>query len=244
MNDNVMPNDETMPNNSVAHNVRTVQERIRAACQRSGRDPKQVRLLAVSKTQPASVVQAAVAAGQCLFGENRVMEAREKIPQIRSNKTQWHLIGPLQRNKVKIAVNLFQMIHSIDTLPLAQALSDRVRPPAPLPVLIQVNIGKESQKQGVSKEDAESLARSLSKLPGITLQGLMAIPPQTEHGEGARPYFQTLAKLARHIESQDIPGITMKELSMGMSHDFEIAVEEGATLVRVGSTLFGTRAIR
>lgn len=227
----------------MANALDTIQARIRIACRRCGRDPASVRLLAVSKTQPAHVVQTAAAAGQRLFGENRVMEARDKMPQVPYRSLEWHLIGPLQRNKVKLAVTLFQMIHSIDTLPLAQAVSHRVPTVSPLPVLMQVNIGREPQKQGVLPEEAESLARSMAALPGIVLQGLMTIPPRAEDPEETRPYFRELAQLARRLDSYAIPGVAMQTLSMGMSHDFEIAIEEGATLVRVGSALFGERML-
>lgn len=226
---------------TIANHLHRIQERIHLACHRCRRDPKQVRLLAVSKTRPAHAVQAAMAAGQRLFGENRVMEARDKTALLQTDKPQWHLIGPLQRNKAKVAVKLFQMIHSLDSLPLAQALDHWVPSPQQLPVLIQVNIGKESQKHGVSMEGTESLIRSVAELPGLKIQGLMLIPPQTPSAEGARPYFQALAHKAQQIENQKIPGVAMTELSMGMSHDFEIAIEEGATLVRIGSALFGKR---
>lgn len=226
--------------------IRAIRDRIQSACHRSGRDPAQVHLLAVSKQQPLQRVQAAVAAGQTFFGENRVMEARDKIPLIPGTAIQWHLIGPLQRNKAKLAAHLFQMIHSVDSLPLAQALSDARSTgdhplSTPLPVLIQVNIGREPQKQGVDADDAASLARAMAPLPGIAVRGLMAIPPQTTTAAAARPYFRALADLAKQIEREAIPGLSMAELSMGMSHDFEIAIEEGATWVRVGSALFGER---
>lgn len=226
----------------VAHNLNTIQERILLACQRCGRDPKQVKLLAVSKTKPATAVQEAVTAGQLLFGENRVMEARDKIPLVERPQAQWHLIGPLQRNKAKVAAKLFHMVHSIDSLALAQTLSQRCDALKPLPILIQVNIGQEAQKHGVAGDEVERLARSIAQLPGLVLHGLMAIPPRTEQTEQARPHFQALATLARQIEQQAITGVQMNELSMGMSHDFEIAIEEGATLVRVGSALFGKRS--
>ena len=229
---------------TIIHRLHTIQERIQLACQRCSRPPQQVRLLAVSKGQLAPKVQAAVVAGQRAFGENRVMEARDKIALLSDRSLQWHLIGPLQRNKVKRAVELFQMIHSIASWPLAQALVavQRSLDGPPLPILIQVNIGREPQKQGVAPEEAEALARAISTLPGLALRGLMAIPPRTDTPEAARPYFRALATLARQIERQNIPGITMEELSMGMSDDFEIAIEEGATWVRVGSALFGDRS--
>lgn len=237
---------DSLGSDGIDDRIRAIQQRIQAACQRSGRDPAQVRLLAVSKQQPAQRVQAAVAAGHALFGENRVMEARDKIPLVTGAAIQWHLIGPLQRNKAKLAALLFQMIHSVDSLPLAHDLSasrctDGGSLSTPLPILIQVNIGQEPQKQGVAAEDAESLARAMAPLPGIAVRGLMAIPPQTTTAAAARPYFRALADLAKQIEQQAIPGISMVELSMGMSHDFEIAIEEGATWVRVGSALFGER---
>ena len=225
----------------IAQRLSLIRERIQGACQRVGRHPDAVRLLAVSKTQPASAVLAAQAAGQPFFGENRVMEARDKIAQLPGNTCQWHLIGPLQRNKVKAAVGLFQMIHTVDSFSLAQALSHCVVGTPPLPVLIQVNVGRETQKSGVAVEEAETLARAMAELPGIALRGLMAIPPMAPRPEETRPYFQMLAQLAKDIDTQKIPGITMTELSMGMSHDFEVAVEEGATWVRVGSALFGNR---
>ncbi|MEO5362821.1 MAG: YggS family pyridoxal phosphate-dependent enzyme [Magnetococcus sp. DMHC-8] len=237
----------------IAANLAAIRQRMAAACRRSGRDPQQVRLLAVSKTQPVSMVQAAVAAGQWLFGENRVMEARDKITALAQSDgsggaaavplraLQWHLIGPLQRNKAKVAAGLFQMIHSVDSLPLAEALAMATGAGASLSILLQVNVGREPQKSGVVPEEAEALARALARLPGLALCGLMAIPPQTDTAAAARSHFRALADLARHIDRQAIAGVAMTELSMGMSHDFEVAIEEGATWVRVGSALFGER---
>ena len=224
----------------IAERLHDIRGRIQAACRRSGREPQRVRLLVVSKQQSAQAVQAVVAAGHCFFGENRVMEARDKMALVQGEGLQWHLIGPLQRNKAKVAATLFQMIHSVDSLSLAQALAgEEVR--APLSLLMQVNIGREPQKHGVMAEEAESFARAMATLPGVAVRGLMAIPPQTATPEAARPYFRALADLARHIEQQAIPGVSMAELSMGMSGDFETAIEEGATWVRVGSALFGER---
>ena len=230
----------------VAQRLHEIQARIRAACHRGGRSPDAVRLLAVSKTRPAAMVQTALEAGQLFFGENRVMEARDKIPLVPDATVQWHLIGPLQRNKVKVAVRLFHMVHSVDSLPLAQALSEAARSEAlafsrVMPVLIQVNLGREPQKKGVMPEEADALARAVATLPGVALRGLMAIPPRCDHAEAVRPYFRALSHLAQEIDQQGIPGVAMTELSMGMSHDFDVAVEEGATWVRVGSALFGAR---
>lgn len=227
------------------HNLKTVQTLILEACLRKNRDPKQVKLLAVSKTKPYTDVQTLLEAGQTLFGENRVMEARDKIPlipkEIQNQTIQWHLIGPLQRNKAKLAVSLFQMIHSVDSIKLAESLNQYANPSHPLSILIQVNIGKETQKHGVLPENTLSLVEHLSNLENLSIQGLMTLPPQTQNPNETRSYFQQLASLATEIEQTNIPKVSMKELSMGMSHDYEIAVEEGATLVRVGSKLFGPR---
>lgn len=229
----------------LSENINRIQGKIAQACARSGRHPDQVRLVAVSKTKPASDVLAALAAGQGLFGENRVQEARDKIPQVAagapSQRVQWHLIGPLQRNKIKVAIPLFSMIHSIDSLPLAETLSAQVPDANPLPVLIQVNVGGEPQKKGFSPQKLDDAIEKMAVLKGIRIQGLMTVPPFLPDPESVRPYFQELARLADAIRCRGIDDINMTELSMGMSHDYPVAVEEGATLVRVGSALFGHR---
>lgn len=226
----------------IAANLLEITHRMAAACQRAGRDSAAVRLLAVSKTQPAAAVNAALAAGQRLFGENRVQELRDKAPL--APGAEWHLIGPLQGNKVKQAVELCRMIHSVDSLSLATDLARRAveLQRAPLPVLMQVNVGLEPQKHGVEPTRAAELARAMGQLPGLQLCGLMAIPPYLADPQQVRPYFRQLAALARRIEALALPNVTMGELSMGMSHDYEVAIEEGATLVRVGSALFGARS--
>lgn len=219
-------------------NLDQIRARIAAACERAGRDPADVHLLVVSKTRTPDEIRAVTACGQTLLAENRVQEARDKIPLLNDPALAWHLIGPLQRNKVKSALEIFRMIHSVDSLELAGEISKRAEGRDPVPVLMQVNVGREPQKSGVLPEEALSLAQAMASLPGIALQGLMTIPPQTAEAEGARRWFKALAMLRDRIIQADLPGVEMRELSMGMSHDFEVAVEEGATLVRIGSAVF------
>jgi PLP dependent protein len=231
---------------TVSDNLRNIRKQIQLACEKSGHDANSVRLVAVSKTKPASAVLSAIAEGQGLFGENRVQEARDKIPLVTAGGTddsdvQWHLIGPLQRNKVKVAVKLFSMVHSVDSVSLAQELSNRALVIRPLPILIQVNVGGEEQKNGLSPGDTIDAIRQMASFEGVQIKGLMTVPPVTPDAQGARPYFKELADLAATIKKLQITGVEMTELSMGMSHDFVVAVEEGATLVRVGSALFGSR---
>ncbi|MBF0359139.1 MAG: YggS family pyridoxal phosphate-dependent enzyme [Magnetococcales bacterium] len=230
---------------TISENLNYIQKQIAIACKKSGRKPDQVRLLAVSKTKPASAVVAAINGGQLLFGENRVQEARDKISlvaeEVDSTNVEWHLIGPLQRNKVKVAVNLFTMVHSVDSVDLAIELNRRALKSRPMPVLVQVNVGREPQKSGFLAEAVTYAIKQMAELPGIKVKGLMTIPPATDSAEEARPYFRELAQLAKTINGLKIPGIDMAELSMGMSHDYMVAVEEGATLVRVGSAMFGAR---
>ncbi|MBF0195676.1 MAG: YggS family pyridoxal phosphate-dependent enzyme [Magnetococcales bacterium] len=231
----------------VSDNLRNIREQIKLACEKSGRNAQSVRLVAVSKTKPASAVLSALAEGQDLFGENRVQEARDKIPLVadgsdtQGRDVQWHLIGPLQRNKVKIAVKLFSMVHSVDSVSLAQELSKRASTIRPLPILIQVNVGGEKQKNGLPPGDVIEAVHQMANFDGIKIKGLMTVPPVTQDPQGARPFFKELATLAATIKGLQISGVEMTELSMGMSHDYIVAVEEGATLVRVGSALFGSR---
>ena len=227
---------------SVAENIERVNQRIRRACERSGRAVEDVRLIAVSKTMPAESVRQAYAAGLREFGENRVQEAAAKRQALSDLDAVWHLIGHLQSNKAKQACQLFSWIHSVDSLPLAQkidrsaaALGRR------LPVLIEVHLGEEASKFGVEEDDLAHLAEQVGALPSLELRGLMTLPPFFDNPEDARPFFRHLRELAARIEARNLPGVSMRELSMGMSHDFEIAIEEGATLVRVGTAIFGAR---
>jgi|SRR5437899_6842379 len=225
---------------SLAENLASIQQRIRAACDRAGRDPASVTLLAVTKTHPPETVKAAVEAGQLLFGENKVQEAKAKIP-LCPGKVRWHFIGHLQSNKVRDAVELFEMIQSVDSLALAQEINKRAEAAAKtMPVLLEVNVAGEASKFGYQPEPMLAELTGLNALPRIEVHGLMAIPPFTPVPEKARPYFQKLRELKERAEA--VLGAPLPHLSMGMSGDFEVAIEEGATIVRLGTALFGERA--
>jgi PLP dependent protein len=240
----------------IAQNIAQVQERIAAACRRAGRLPEEVRLIAVSKTVPPERIREAYDAGLRDFGENRVQEAEAKRPALRELDITWHMIGHLQTNKARTARELFRWIHSVDSLRLAEKL-DRASAAisggesanlkalgsiaAPVPVLIEVNLGGEAAKSGVEEGEVLDLARGISALRALSLRGLMTVPPFTEDPERARPYFSRLREHRKVIDSARLPNVSMDELSMGMSHDFEVAIEEGATLVRIGTAIFGPR---
>ncbi len=222
------------PAADIAERIAAVRARIDAACDRAGRLRADVTLIAVSKTHPESIIAAAYAAGLRDFGENRVQEALPKIESLRGAGVtpRWHLIGHLQANKIRAAIEGFDILHSIDSERLARAISERaVRP---VSVLIEVNVGGEASKFGVAPEDAPKLAEGIGGLPNIDLRGLMTVAPQTDDPEGVRPVFRKLREMR--------DAIGLPELSMGMTDDFEVAVEEGSTLVRVGRALFGARA--
>ncbi len=225
---------------SVAENLARVRERIAAACVRAGRDAGGVRVVAVSKTQPAGAVSEAVAAGADAIGENRVQEAAAKRPLV-GGSTPWHLIGPLQRNKAKAALELFDVIETVDRPELADRLEALVAPHGRvLPVFIEVNVGGEPQKSGVLPDAVRPLVeRILLACPHLGLRGAMTVPPYDPDPERSRPIFAALARLARSVEAEF--RLAPLDLSMGMSEDFEVAVEEGATLVRLGRVLFGER---
>lgn len=219
-----------------------VQERIARACQRAGRDPSEVTLVAVTKTVPPQRVSEAVRAGVRHIGENRVQEAREKFPLIEGAGVVRHLIGRLQTNKARYVPGLFDWVHSLDRLELAQALGGRaVREGRTVDCLVQVNISGEESKQGVQPQEALELVARLAEVQGIRVRGLMTMAPLTGDERVIRPVFAGLRELARQIERARIPGVSMEHLSMGMSNDFEVAIEEGATMVRVGSAIFGAR---
>ncbi len=226
---------------SIAQNIRNIQERIALAARRSHREPSSIKLVAVTKTVSKERIREAVDAGAMVLGENRVQEARDKIAEL-GPVASWHLIGHLQTNKAKYAVSLFYLIHSVDSLTLAQELDrqaekhDKVQD-----ILVEVNISGEASKAGVPVEQAAALVRQISPLQHVKVQGLMTVPPYTEDPETSRPYFRRLRELASAIAQEQIPNVAMKELSMGMSGDFEVAVEEGSTLVRVGTAIFGER---
>ena len=221
-------------------NLAAVQERIADAARRAGRGEDAVLLVAVSKTVDAEHVRAAIEAGVPALGENRVQEAREKIAVL-GRPRPWHLIGHLQTNKVRDALDCFDLIHSVDRLPLAEALSRRAAEAGrPVDVLVQVNVGEEPQKGGVRVEDLRPTLEAMRALPGLRLRGLMTIPPLPHDPEDSRPHYRAMRKLLDDARGWGF-GREFAELSMGMSGDFEVGVEEGATIVRVGTAIFGAR---
>ncbi len=227
--------------NDITANITQIRRRIDAACARSGRSADSVRLVAVSKVKPAELVDAAYAAGQQLFGENYVQEFSQKVGIVSAPVT-WHFIGALQSNKVKYIRGKVAMIHSVDRLSLAQEISKQwSKLDHSIDILIQVNIGDEASKSGCQPEQLEPLVRAIAELPHLNIKGLMCLPPHDDDAERVRPYFRRLRELSDQITALHIDGVSMQELSMGMSGDFEIAVEEGATLVRVGTAIFGAR---
>jgi hypothetical protein len=226
---------------SIADNLHAVQERISKAALKCGRDPHAVRLVAVSKTQPASAVQDAIEAGHLLFGENYVQEFREKS-SILPDVIEWHFIGSLQTNKVKYLSGQTKLIHSVDRISLARELDRQWEKTGQIcNILLQVNLSGEETKSGTTVSEVIQLARDTARLPNLSIRGLMTMPPFFDQPDRARPYFRELRKLSRAIADLKLPGVRMDELSMGMSGDFEVAIEEGATLVRVGSAIFGER---
>lgn len=227
-------------NTRLAERLDVVQGRIAAAAEAAGRDPKDITLISVSKTHPASVADQAVAAGALDLGENRVQEAQGKKPGVRAAR--WHLIGPLQRNKARVALEIFDVIHTVDRARIAdrlQFLLEEHWPDRVVDVLLEVNIGDEPQKAGVLPHDARDLLAAVTAHDRLVVRGLMAIPPFAAQPEATRPFFRSLRELRNRL--QDEAGQALPELSMGMSHDYEIAIAEGATMVRVGTAIFGPR---
>ena len=225
----------------IVSNIMGIRQRMAAAAERCGRNHEDIKLMAVSKTVPPERVHEAIKAGITWFGENYVQEAREKIPAVGQNVS-WHMIGHLQTNKVKYVVHLFDWIHSVDRIELAKELDKRAaQNQRTLKVLIEVNVSGEVSKNGVEPSRVLELVRQISVMPNLDVQGLMTMPPFFENPEEARPYFVALRELRDKIASENIPGIQMKELSMGMTGDFEVAIEEGATIIRVGRAIFGER---
>lgn len=231
---------------SIADNVARVRERIAAACERASRSDHDVRLMAVSKTHPAKAIREAFAAGVTLFGENRVQEFGEKHAELEDIRAEFHLIGHLQSNKAAKAAELFGAVDSVDSWKLAERLNSAAEKLGKaLSVLLEVNVGGEAAKSGFAPDskDLPTLLARAADLPHLQVRGLMAIPPHTEDPNGARPYFQTLRALRDRL-AKDFPQVSLSELSMGMSHDYEIAIEEGSTCVRVGTAIFGERPQR
>ena len=229
----------------IRENINRVQERIAAACECAGRQPLSVTLVAVSKTFPAEKVREAYECGLRRFGENRVQEAEGKVAELRDLGIEWHLVGHLQSNKAGKAAEIFQYVESLDALKPAEKLNQaRESSAEPLLVLLQVDLGREETKFGIPREDVLDLARKVSELPRLRIRGLMTMPPYSEDPEQARPYFRSLRELAESISRQKLLNVSMEVLSMGMSHDFEVAIEEGSTMVRVGTAIFGSRSAR
>ena len=229
---------------TIAENVARVRERMEAAARRAGRDPGKIRLVAVSKTVESDRIRQALEAGVDSLGENYVQEAQKKIEELGPGAA-WHFIGHLQSNKAKAAVRLFDYVHSVDSLRLAQELS-RVagQQNKVLPVLLQINLGQETTKFGALQDETFRLLEQMGLLPGISVKGLMTLPPFFDNPEESRPYFHALRDLAEAVSRRKIAGVSMEELSMGMSNDFETAIEEGASLVRVGTAIFGPRPLK
>lgn len=226
---------------AVAKNIAWIQEEVAGAALRTGRDPSAVRLMAVTKTVDDERIREAVAAGIHLIGENYVQEAQRKIPLL-GEGLEWHMIGHLQTNKSKYVVHLFHMIQSVDRIELARELDKRCAAAGVvMPVLIEVNTGDEESKSGVSPEETLNLVETIANFGNLSVRGLMTMPPWFSEPEAARPYFRALRELRDRIVDQNIPGVTMTELSMGMSDDFVVAVEEGATIIRIGRAIFGKR---
>jgi pyridoxal phosphate enzyme (YggS family) len=226
----------------------TVAERLRAVCgavdeaaRRAGRDPGSVRVVAITKTVEAERILEAYEAGARIFGENYLQELLSKVDRL-PRDVRWHMTGHLQTNKAKRAVDVFSVVQTLDRPSLADALEKAARDRGMrVDVLIQVNIGAEATKYGATPEAGVELARRASEWPSLRICGLMAIPPYRPEAEESRPHFRALRELGERIAAFSVPGVGMGELSMGMSHDFEVAVEEGATLVRVGTAIFGER---
>ena len=225
----------------IAVNINKVRQRIVAATARCNRSSDSVRLLAVTKTVSSRAVEQAIEAGITAFGENYVQEAKEKIAVI-GKRVEWHMIGYLQTNKAKYAVNIFDYIHSVDRMELAKEINKRASLiNRKINILIEINISGEKTKSGIQAADAARLIKDISILENISVKGLMTMTPYSSNPENSRPYFSELRNLQKKIIKEGIKDIQMEELSMGMTDDFEIAIEEGATIVRIGRAIFGER---
>ncbi len=227
--------------NEIAQNIQKVRHNIDEACRRCGRNPKEVTLIAVSKTKPVEDVRAAMAAGMEYFGENKVQELTMKMDTI-TEPLHWNMIGHLQKNKVKYIVGRVDLIHSVDSADLAQKIqTEAAKKKADANILLEVNVSGEESKFGIRPENLENVAREIAILPNVHIQGLMTVAPFTQDPEENRKYFKNLRNLAVDIKSKNIDNVTMSVLSMGMTGDYCVAIEEGATMVRVGTGIFGER---
>jgi pyridoxal phosphate enzyme (YggS family) len=225
----------------IKENLAEVEAKICAACERAGRKREEVTLIAVSKTKPVEMLEACMENGITVFGENKVQELCGKY-EVLPKDLHWHMIGHLQRNKVKYLTDKVDLIHSVDSLRLAEAISeDAVKKGVNVNILIEVNVAEEDSKFGLKTEETEKLVREIASLPNVSIQGLMTIAPYTAVPEENRPIFRTLKQLSVDIDSKNIDNVSMNVLSMGMTGDYEVAIEEGATFVRVGTGIFGER---
>lgn len=230
---------------SIAENITRTRERIEAAARRSGRNSDDITLMGVSKTFPSDRIREAYAAGLRVFGENRVQEFAGKVDALRDlPSAEWHLIGHLQTNKASKAAELFDVVDSVDSARMAEKLNAFAQSAGKtLSVLIEINVGGEQAKSGVApgSDELERILQGASQWDHLKIRGLMTVPPYTEDPEGSRPFFQQLRQIRDNIATRKLPNVGMAILSMGMSHDFEVAIEEGATCVRVGTAIFGER---
>ncbi len=230
---------------SVAENIRRVRDVIEDAAVKAGRNHSEVRLMAVTKTVEDDRILEAIEAGVDIIGENYVQEGKRKIEKLGKRGVEWHLIGYLQSNKAKYAVRIFDMIHSVDRSSLAQEIDRRAGMAGSVAkVLVEVNLSGEATKGGVKKDEALALIREMAKLENLSVRGLMTMPPWFDAPEQARPYFAALRELRDRVVAEKIGNVLMEELSMGMTGDYRVAVEEGATIVRVGRGIFGERPSR
>lgn len=229
----------------ITDNISHVRQRIKVAAAQTGRNPADIKLVAVSKTKPAALIREAFTAGQIAFGENYAQELRDKSREIGDLPIEWHFIGHLQRNKVKYAVEAKAVIETVDSIEIADELARQVKTKlgenTALSCLIEVNIGDEKSKSGVQPNLLAELAKHISSLPQLKLKGLMIIPPYDSDPEKSRPYFQKIRRLFDELNKTLFAGKPLTELSMGMSHDFEVAIEESSTIIRVGTAIFGER---
>ena len=225
----------------VAANYQAILSRIAEAAIRAGRNPYEIRLLGAAKSQSIDAIQAAVAAGVTLIGENYVQEAQAKKRAI-AQTIEWHMIGHLQRNKAKLAVELFDVIESVDSFELAREIDKQGRKKGKkVRAFLEVNLGGEESKSGLAKDNVLDLLKAVAELSHLQIEGLMSVPPLKENPEEVRPYFRQLLELQLKLRQEQLPNVDLKELSMGMTHDYVVAVEERATIVRIGTALFGPR---
>ena len=225
----------------IQENIKLVEENIKKACEKVGRDVNEVTLIAVSKTKPYTAIEEALPTGVKDYGENKVQELCDKY-EILPKDIKWHMIGHLQRNKVKYLVGKASLIHSVDSIRLAEQIEKEYAKADEIAnILIEVNMAQEESKFGITSEETEQLVREIAKFPHIRIKGLMTIAPYTDNPESNRVYFRNIKKLSFDIENKNIDNVSMSVLSMGMTGDYQVAVEEGATLVRVGTGIFGER---